>query len=121
MRVWDIPTNILCRQHLLGEHREIHAIHSVLKNGKVGYSKHPETLRWKGKLDALKKRHDIVAKEMTLRGYNHRSNIDLIGDSSYQDVFLEQPDSQIDLLIKKGCSCKTWKWKSRGSGICLSE
>ena len=30
MRTWDIPPEKLCRQHLLGEHRELHAIWSII-------------------------------------------------------------------------------------------
>jgi len=35
----------LCRNHLLGEHREIHAIWAVITEKKKGYSMHPETIR----------------------------------------------------------------------------
>ena len=31
MRIWDIPTKKLCDQHLLGEHRELHAKWSIIK------------------------------------------------------------------------------------------
>ena len=48
MRIWDVSPKKLCRHHLLGEHRELHAIWSVLVNGKMGYARHPETLRWRG-------------------------------------------------------------------------
>src|SRR5690348_6846591 len=73
MRVWDISPKRLCRNHLLGEHRELHAIWSVLVNGKKGYARHPETLRWRGKLKALYSRHDALVREMTVRGYTHQS------------------------------------------------
>jgi hypothetical protein len=63
MRIWDLPSKRLCRNHLLGEHRELHAIWSVLVNGKKGYSRHPETLRWKGKLKALFGRHEALVME----------------------------------------------------------
>ena len=68
MRIWDILPKKLCRNHLLGEHRELHAIWSVIVNGKTGYAKHPETLRWKGKLKALYCRHEALVIEMTARG-----------------------------------------------------
>jgi hypothetical protein len=45
MRVWDIHPGFLNRQSLLGEHREIHAIHTIVSRQKKGYSRHPETLR----------------------------------------------------------------------------
>ena len=73
MRIWDISPKRLCRNHLLGEHRELHAIWSVLVNGKKGYARHPETLRWRGKLRALFGRHDALVQEMAVRGYQHRS------------------------------------------------
>jgi len=67
MRIWDIPPKQLCRQHLLGEHRELHAIWSILVNNKKGYSHHPETLMWKGKFKALYSVHDEIVKEMGKR------------------------------------------------------
>src|SRR5579872_4752009 len=73
MRIWDLPCRILCRQHLLGEHRELHAIWNVLTKGKKGYRRHPETLRWQGKLKALYKRHEEQVRELRARGYEHRS------------------------------------------------
>jgi Pyrimidine dimer DNA glycosylase len=53
VRIWDLDTTVLCDQHLLGEHRELHAIWSILTTGKRGYAHHPETLRWRGRLAAL--------------------------------------------------------------------
>ena len=64
MRIWDLPPENLCRKHLLGEHRELHAIWSIITNNKIGYSKHPETIRWKGKLKALYNRHEKQVAEM---------------------------------------------------------
>ena len=48
MRIWDINPGYLNRQSLLGEHRELHGIVSIILNIKKGYSKHPETIRWVG-------------------------------------------------------------------------
>lgn len=45
MRIWDISPGKLCKNHLLGEHRELHAIWTVITENKKGYSKHPETIR----------------------------------------------------------------------------
>jgi hypothetical protein len=49
MRIWDIPPDKLCRNHLLGEHNELHAMWNILTQGKKGYSNHPETKRWVGR------------------------------------------------------------------------
>ena len=68
MRIWDIPVEKLCRNHLLGEHRELHAIWSILINNKKGYAHHPETVRWKGKQKALYLRHEqLVGGDGTAR------------------------------------------------------
>jgi hypothetical protein len=68
MRIWDVSPEKLCRKHLLAEHRELHAVWSILTRGKKGYAQHPETLRWKGKLKALYLRHEQLAKELRARG-----------------------------------------------------
>ena len=70
MRIWDIPPDKLCRNHLLGEHSELHAIWSILTKDKKGFARHPETLRWKGKLKALYIKHEIIVQEMKKRGFN---------------------------------------------------
>ena len=108
MRIWDIPASKLCRNHLLGEHRELHAIWSILTKDKKGYSNHPETLRWKGKLKALYLRHEELVEEIQKRGFNHKSPLDcrLATGSSTQDKFVDSVEDQIKLLKKKKCECK---------------
>lgn len=72
MRIWDIHPDKLCRNHLLGEHNELHAMWNILTQGKTGYSNHPETKRWKGKLKALYCVHEEIVQEMITRGYTIR-------------------------------------------------
>ena len=107
MRIWDLPCRGLCREHLLGEHRELHAIWTVLTKGKKGYSRHPETLRWRGKLKALFRRHEEQVVEMRRRGYQHHSPLDarLAVGSSRQSAFVDPPRRQRRLLRQKGCAC----------------
>lgn len=108
MRIWDIPPNKLCTKHLLGEHRELHAIWNILTQNKSGYSKHPETLRWKGKLAALYLRHEELVKEMLRRKYNHATELDrkyATGNLS-QNQFVNTYDEQLNILKNKGCKCK---------------
>jgi hypothetical protein len=107
MRIWDISPALLCRPHLLGEHRELHAVWSVIIKKKKGYSKHPETIRWIGKLKALYIRHKTLVIEMKKRGYNHKSDISnhlAIGNKK-QDVFINTISEQIEILKKKNCPC----------------
>lgn len=108
MRVWDIAPKKLCRNHLLGEHREVHAIWSVLTKGKKGYSRHPEVLRWKGKLKALYLRHEKLVEELKRRGYNHYSRLrkmHAVG-SAKQDKLVDSFRAQVDILRRKKCSCR---------------
>ena len=76
MRIWDLEPACLCRSHLLGEHRELHAVWAILTQDKRGYRHHPETRRWEGKLAALYRRHEALVAEMTRRGYRHASPLD---------------------------------------------
>ena len=108
MRIWDISPNKLCKNHLLGEHRELHAMWTVITENKKGYSLHPETLRWKGKLKAMYFRHEQLVQEMTNRGYNHQSPLDKrkAKGKSIQNDFVDSPLKQIKILKNKGCNCK---------------
>jgi hypothetical protein len=105
MRVWDVAPELLCRQHLLGEHRELHAIHSILRHNKAGYRQHPETLRWIGRLDALKVRHDLLVAEMLRRGWQHHTPLPLLGDGTTQELFVNTLQEQYAILAAKACQC----------------
>lgn len=108
MRIWDVYPTILCRQHLLGEHRELHALWKIISENKKGYSRHPETLRWYGKLKALFLRHEELVVEMNKRGYKHSSPLDkkLAKGESLQQIYIHTKDEQIKILRSKNCECK---------------
>ena len=102
MRIWDISPGYLNRQSLLGEHRELHGIVSIIRDNKKGYSKHPETLRWVGYGWALKQRHKLLATEMNLRGYVDRSPVLLRSKPEvWPENYIDSPANQIMLLRKK--------------------
>jgi Pyrimidine dimer DNA glycosylase len=107
MRIWDLEPRFLCDRHLLGEHRELHAVWTVLSEGKRGYANHPETGRWRGRLAALYARHELQVEEMQQRGFSHRSPLDpklATGDSS-QPELLDPLSVQRDRLRRRGCGC----------------
>lgn len=108
MRIWGIEPEILCRNHLLGEHRELHAIWTILTKHRKGYSRHPEVLRWKGKLKALYLRHSKLVEEFCQRGYNHGSNLRavLATGSARQNTYVDTCNKQLRILKQKGCNCK---------------
>lgn len=109
MRVWDVDPRILCRQHLLAEHRELHGLWNILtKHGGVGgYSHHPETLRWVGKEKALYRRHEALVTEFRRRGYHHHTPLDkkLAVGSAIQRAYVNTPDEQMEILRNKPCDC----------------
>ena len=104
MRVWDIHPGYLSRNSLLGQHAEIHALFSVIKDCRKGYGSHPETLRWKGQLGKLKCRHDLTVKEMELRGYRHASPLllEIIPEDSKESLsYVDHPSHQFEILREK--------------------
>lgn len=107
MRIWDVPPAVLCRQNLLGEHRELHALWSILTGGKAGYGNHPETRRWRGKLAALYSRHDALVAEMTRRGHRHLTPLDraLATGLDVQTDYVDAPPAQRAMLRAKKCAC----------------
>jgi hypothetical protein len=100
---------ILCRQHLLGEHRELHSVWAIINDGHKGYARHPEVLRWHGRLCALYLRHEALVQEMARGGYRHRSPLDpgLATGDGVQTAFVDPPATQMRLLRAKGCECRT--------------
>jgi len=108
MRIWDLDPAGLCRAHLLGEHRELHAVWSILTRDRRGYRHHPETRRWEGRLAALYARHEALVTEMTRRGYRHASPLDraLATGAAVQDRFVDPPRRQRELLRTRGCGCR---------------
>jgi len=72
MRMWMVDPSIMCRAHLLGEHREMHALVGMIarKKSLSGYIK-------KGLLTPklIKERHDELVEELLKRGYNHYTNL----------------------------------------------
>ena len=68
-----VDPRIMCRQHLLGEHVEIHMFTGIIDRGYSvkGYLE-------KGLLEVhnLYKRHEELVREMKRRNYRHNSEID---------------------------------------------
>lgn len=102
MRIWDINPGYLNRQSLLNEHRELHGLVSHFRQHANISSKHPETRRWQGFGWALKKRHQLLAAEMTLRGYNDRSPVSFRSKPrKWPTTWIDSPGDQLNLLKNK--------------------
>lgn len=65
-----VPTEIMCRNHLLGEHLELHIIlsHLVKQRSIKGWIEHNCL-----EPSALKTRHEQLVREMISREYKHKS------------------------------------------------
>ncbi len=107
MRIWDLEPALLCDRHLLGEHRELHAIWAILTTGKRGYARHPETLRWRGRLAALYARHDAQVGEMSRRGFRHASPLNprLATGAAQQTELIDPVEAQRERLAGHACGC----------------
>jgi hypothetical protein len=108
MRIWDLKPERLCRQHLLGEHRELHALWVILTDGRRGFAHHPETRRWRGKLKALYKRHESLVQEMARRGFRHATPLPAAQATGLaeQTEYKDTPAEQARILREKGCGCR---------------
>ena len=118
MRVWDLPVEHLCNKHLLGQHLEVHTMHSVIVNNKRGYARHPETMRWRDRTSELRLVHDLTAQEMLKRGMRHKSPVD--GEVANKRISLGVVDSvevQIFELSRKGCLCNIDAMRSWHEGL----
>lgn len=102
MRIWDINPGYLNRQSLLGEHQELHGIVSIIVNGKKGYSKHPETIRWVGYGWALRMRHHLLASEMSLRNFTDKSPVLTCSKKGiWPEKYIDEPGQQFKILEAK--------------------
>ncbi len=79
MRMWMIDPDSMCLQHILGEHRELHALKGSLERTKPEYDNHEKhrknltTLARDGliELKSLKDRHSELVEHLE----NHKSPI----------------------------------------------
>ena len=95
-RMWMIPLEFLCRQHLLGEHKEIHQLLGTLKkqHNIQGYIKNNCI-----EITSIKKRHDELVLEMKKRGYNHKSPIAYTQQEILDNFTKHLTKDQIEYII----------------------
>jgi len=71
-RMWMGDPKTMCKNHLLGEHKEIHQLLGSLKKGfnVDGYVRNNCI-----EINSIERRHNELVVEMTARGWNHWSPI----------------------------------------------
>lgn len=100
--MWMVDPRTMCRQHLLGEHVEIHMLVGTLKRGKsirgflAGGLVEPQSIQL---------RHDDLVTEMTARGYNHQSPLP---DLPPQDPgWVVDSDKSLEDLLNRCPECRS--------------
>lgn len=74
-RMWCVNPKLLCDQHLLGEHKELHQLVGTIQADRInvveGHAK-------QGQVDTalVEHRHGLLVREMTRRGMNHQSPLE---------------------------------------------
>lgn len=104
MRMWMIDPSLLCRQHLLGEHSEIH-------KHKHNFEKRHNMSGRIGQMFPLQMqaRHDELVEELLRRGYNHNSPYEAPDVSYLPAVVLNaEPDliANADDLFRRCTACR---------------
>lgn len=110
MRMWMISPKKLCDKHLLGEHFEIHKAVGNLKHSGIW----ARSLISKGFLEPQNflSRHNQLVKEMEIRGFNHRSDLN-IKNLKFDKGKVDRIKSKKDLYkrCKKCLGRKKWMIK----------
>ena len=97
MRMWCVDPEVLCRQHLLGEHLELHLFAgTILANKSLkGYIKNGLV-----EVHNIRKRHRFLVREMKRRQYNHKSEL-----PSFIAPILGKVDRKANLIeLSRRCS-----------------
>lgn len=72
MRMWMIDPKYLCKNHLLGEHNEIHKHRNIFEKRYSIKNRINPIVQIEP--ESMCKRHDELVNEMIRRGYDHKSN-----------------------------------------------
>lgn len=106
MRLWNVPTERMCNQHLLGEHVEMHMFSGTMKMGKSLQGYVDKKLF---DYSLYLKRHDILVREMEKRGFNHKSALNTNTNfiKKYKNFRAEISTEKNLLELKRRCkNCK---------------
>lgn len=100
-RMWMVDPHILCRQHLLGEHKELHQLVGCLLRGRSlqGYVD-------SGQIEcrSISSRHEELVQEMLRRGYRHLSPLPEFPESDLGSVDRE---ASLKELLRRCPTCRS--------------
>ena len=110
MRMWMVDPKVLCDQHLLGEHGELHKfLPTWVKKQRIDRRITDNAMEPK----SYKVRHDLIADEMSFRGMNHKSPLEQPDFSYLPPEYLTHQVDIEDNLRRLHLRCKTCleRWK----------
>lgn len=110
MRMWMVEPRLLCDQHLLGEHLEMHMFAGALRRGRRldGY-----VLGGLVEVHNVVARHDELAAEMERRFIAHDSEVDLRGAELYEAGRVDVEESKRELR-QRCLMCRERQEEDRG-------
>lgn len=110
MRMWMVDPRLLCKNHLLGEHCEVHMLAGALRLGKSieGYLRKHEL-----EPALLYRRHAELVEEMLHRKMNHRSDPAEVDVSSWPTGFVDPRVSRKELARR----CPECRARQRKEGV----
>jgi hypothetical protein len=106
MRMWMVDVRVLCRQHLLAEHLELHMfLGSINKEVHLdGYFNND--LFEPGSMHI---RHDDLVMEMRKRGYNHKTPLDMFDVTYFTPTEINHKinrKNSLQILLSRCLECK---------------
>ncbi len=119
MRMWMCDPKILCRQHLLGEYRELFTLVGTIKAKKKldGYIKNNCL-----ELTSLESRYSELKNEMLRRGYKPVKQFilpDMTYLASYILAYRVDRESSLKDLLSRCSSClERWNFLEDSSRFC---
>ena len=103
MRMWKVDPRVLCREHLLAEHKEMHMFAGSIDHGKNldGFIRNGIV-----EIDKVKQRHDELALELEVRGYAHKSPLPYVQPYETKDVGHINVEASLKTLRDRCANCK---------------
>lgn len=113
--MWDIPTCLLCDQHLLGEHAELHQEVGQIQAGNIatvrGHVEHGQV-----DIDRIRQRHDQLERAGRARGMAMSSPLPEFGAIDLGGAI--DPEASLDDLAGRceNCRDRIQRYRARSNG-----
>jgi len=106
-RMWAVNPKVMCTQHLLGEHREMHQVQGMVESYEHAKAV-MEGLAGSNAIDTtrIKERHDELVEEMLRRGYDgHSTPMESVDDTTGGVGDVDE-DESLQLLLRRCPDCR---------------